>query len=65
MPDRLQLFGLPGCGGHVLEDELGGFRLPGPALPRDDDHLVAVLIPQGSPGRVRHGVPVHSTARCH
>ena len=47
---------VPGDGGDVLHHQLPRLRLPGPALPGQDDGLVLPVVPQQVPGPVSQGV---------
>ena len=47
---------MPGDGSDVLHHQLTRLRLPGPALPGEDDGLVLALVSQEVPGPVCQGV---------
>lgn len=61
--DVLVLPAVPSHGGDVLHHQLPGLRLPGPALPGEDDGLVLPAVPELVPGPVRQGVSEEES--CH
>ena len=54
---------VPGHGGDVLHHQLARLRLPGPALPSEDDGLVLAVVPEEVPGSVSQGVTERGKVR--
>ena len=54
---------VPGDGGDVLHHQLPRLRLPGAALPGEDDGLVLAVVPEEVPGPVCQGVTERGNVR--